>query len=259
MRFFYFVLLLPVLSCQSQTEVKKDTTETPKLVVEQSEIEKYATEYKDNGLPSESIGSEGNGSLKNGKLMPFSGKNFRYFDTLSYLSGRAFTHENLRSTLLGSFDVLDHEFPGRQFCYMECSNEQGGKIQPHRTHQTGLSVDMMTPLKKKGEPFYGFDSIGATHYLLEFDDNGISTRDPEVSIDFEVLAKQLWIIEQEARKNGLKISKVIFKLELKDELFRTTYGKKLNASDIYFAKNLQPMINALHDDHFHIDFEPLVQ
>ena len=55
----------------------------------------------------------------------------------------------------------------------------------------------------------------------------------------------------------MKIKKVIIKIELKDELFSTPNGKKLKAKGIYVVKALTPLINGLHDDHFHIDFEEI--
>ena len=47
---------------------------------------------------------------------------------------------------------------------------------------------------------------------------------------------------------------IVSNLDNEDELFDTVYGKKIKSSGIYFAQNLSPIINALHDDHFHVDF-----
>jgi penicillin-insensitive murein endopeptidase len=69
------------------------------------------------------------------------------------------------------------------------------------------------------------------------------------------MAKHILSLENSARENGMKISKVIFKTELKNDLFATKSGKKLQSKNIYFTKSLTPAINALHDDHYHIDFE----
>jgi penicillin-insensitive murein endopeptidase len=55
----------------------------------------------------------------------------------------------------------------------------------------------------------------------------------------------------------VKIKKVIFKISLKDDLFGTVYGKKLKATNIYFAQRLTPLLNKLHYDHYHVDFEPI--
>lgn len=208
-------------------------------------------------LSSQSKGIVSNGSLVNGKLMPFSGANFYYFDTASYLAGRAFLNDRLHETILQTYQQLEQLCPGRQFGLMECANEHGGKMFPHRTHQNGLSVDFMMPLVKDGEPYYGLDDLGADHYWLEFDNNGSYIKDKSVKIDFDLVAQHILKLDHVARQHNLKISKVIIKTELKDELFATKHGAKLKASEIYVVKHLSPLINSLHDDHYHIDFEIL--
>lgn len=255
MKTLYILLLFPFISCKGQVNENNSTDSLAIGQDEKNEIQEYYSKNKGTERPSESIGTVSQGSLKNGKLMPFEGNNFHYFDTASYLGGRAFVHENLKKTIINSYKELETIRPTQHYCLMECSNKDGGKIHPHRTHQNGLSVDFMSPLQLAGQPYYGLDTIGAAHYLLDFDDNGNYTKDAKISIDFEVLAQHIWIVEQHARKNGLQISKVIFKMELKDELYATEYGQKLKTSSIYITKNLSPLINSLHDDHYHIDFE----
>jgi len=51
------------------------------------------------------------------------------------------------------------------------------------------------------------------------------------------------------------LSKVIINTDLKDELFATKFGKVLKTSGIYLVQKLSPLINSLHDDHYHIDFD----
>ena len=136
-----------------------------------SKIEKYINDNKDNELASLSKGSVSEGSLINGKLFPFSGPNFHYFDTLSYINSRAYLNNKVKEAVLETYNELKIEFPDRQFCIMECSNKNGGKIIPHRTHQNGLSIDFMVPLIKNQKPYYGLDTIGRKHYFLEFNKN----------------------------------------------------------------------------------------
>jgi len=57
-----------------------------------------------------------------------------------------------------------------------------------------------------------------------------------VKIEFDLIAERILILEEQSRKNGLKIKKVIIKTELKDELFATPNGKKLKANGIYVVK-----------------------
>jgi penicillin-insensitive murein endopeptidase len=256
MRIFFLFTVLFIASCSGQTE---NTTpvivEKEDVIPEKDRIQAYYELHNKENGKSKAMGSVSNGSLINGKLIPFSGKNYLYFDTTSYLNGRAFLHEDLLSVILKSYHDMETILPGRNFRVMECSNEHGGKIFPHRTHQNGLSVDFMTPLKRDEKPYYDLDTLGGRHYLLEFNNAGICSRDPKVSIDFETIALHILTLENTARKNGIKISKVIFKTELKDDLFATESGKKLLSKNIYFTKSLTPAINALHDDHYHIDFE----
>lgn len=218
-------------------------------------VKKYFNENKGNDKPSKSTGTVSDGKLENGKLVPFCGSNYRYFSSESYLAGRAYLNDKVKKILVDAYKALETEAPGRQFFIMECANKEGGKLAPHNTHQNGLSVDLMMPLVKKKQAYYGLDTTGINHYWLEFDNEGKYSKDKSISIDFELVAKHILLLEKKARENGMKIGKVIIKIELKEELFATVSGKKLKSSGIYFAQNLSSLINSLHDDHFHVDFE----
>lgn len=218
------------------------------------EILTFMQLHENDDTASIAIGSVGNGRLEHGKLMPYKGNNFIYFDRESYLEGRAFLHGDVRATLIKMYDSLHTAIPNRYFTLMECSHQDGGELFPHKTHQNGLSVDFMMPLRRNGKAFYELDTLGAKHYALNFDDNGNYTNDPSVSIDFNLVAFQILLMDKLAKERGMHVQKVIVKIELKDELFESEYGKILKESDIYIVQGLTPLINALHDDHFHIDF-----
>ncbi|GGH68091.1 penicillin-insensitive murein endopeptidase [Phaeocystidibacter marisrubri] len=217
-------------------------------------IEDYYSQNKGNKEESISNGSVGNGSLTNGKLFPFTGANYQYFDTLSYINGRAFLHNRILATVLETYDSLAVRQPDRQFRVMECSNEHGGELYPHRTHQNGLSVDFMMPLIKNGEPYYELDDLGKEHYLLHFNNKGEYAEDTEIAIDFDLVALHLLILDQQAKTHGFRITKVIINTHLKDESFSTPFGQQLQSSNIYVVHRLSHLINALHDDHYHVDF-----
>jgi penicillin-insensitive murein DD-endopeptidase len=207
---------------------------------------------------SESIskGEVGNGSLINGKRLPYKGKNYKYFSPLSYhLLGRAHVNSRLYRTIQDAYTECERTCPGQKFRIMECSRKKGGKMKPHRTHQNGLSVDFMTPLIKKGKQYKRLDRTGIWHYLLKFDETGTLKRRKKVKADFEMIARHLLALDNSARKNGLKIDKVIFKIDMKGELFNTESGKELKSRGIYFAKALSDLIDNLHDDHYHVDFK----
>ncbi len=217
------------------------------------ELQTYIQEKALDDTISESIGTVSNGSLKHGKLVPYKGRNFMYFDRTSYLEGRAFLNDLALKSMLSTYDSLLAALPQRYFNVMECSHEHGGEMFPHRTHQNGLSIDFMMPLVKDGSPYYGLDTIGLEHYALQFDDNGRYTKDTTITIDFDLVARQILLLDHFAKQNGLAVFKVIIKIELKDELFATQYGQRLKESRIYVVRGLSPLINSLHDDHFHID------
>lgn len=245
------LLLFAFIACNAQ---KNENVVFEKQPIPQK-VSDYYQKNKGDASPSKSIGTVKDGKLQNAKLVPFQGLNFQYFDTASYLAGRAFVIDKVKQTVVSSYKEMETVCPNRFFFIMECSNKGGGKIFPHRTHQNGMSIDYMTPLLKAGKPYYQYDTMGVSHYLLEFDNEGKLLADKDVSVDFETIAKHILSVEKAARANGLKISKVIFKIELKDELFATDSGKKLQSSGIYIVQQLTPLINSIHDDHYHIDFE----
>ncbi|MCT4580081.1 MAG: penicillin-insensitive murein endopeptidase [Flavobacteriales bacterium] len=253
----YFIPVFLFYACQSQEAPNKQGIKSPSKPLgteKDTAILSYYQQNKGNKKPSRSSGSVSNGKLTNGKLLPFYGTNFSYFDKGSYLSGRAYLNNKVLTTVLESYKQLEKEVPNRHFFIMETANQKGGELYPHRTHQTGLSVDFMMPLIQNKQPYYKLDSLGTRHYLLAFNDQGEYANDNTVKVDFNLIARHILILNQQAKKVGLKIKKVIIKIEYKDELFATEYGKKLKASGIYVVKGLSKMINALHDEHYHIDF-----
>lgn len=250
---YFFLLICALGSCTAQVKPNSDTLIAPPELI--STVDKHYQSYDTIQGASISLGSVSNGELKNGRIVPFSGKNFHYFDTTSYLADRGFTHEKVLETMLDAYSTLDSLIPGRHFCIMECSHKHGGKLYPHRTHQNGLSVDFMMPKLKEGQPYYELDNIGANHYLLTFDENGNYSEDPTIKLDFNTIALHILELQSAAKNHGLSIEKVIINTSLKDELFASDNGEKLKSSGIYIVQNLSPLINSLHDDHFHVDFQ----
>lgn len=207
-------------------------------------------------VKSQSIGQINNGSLISGVRLPYKGENYKYFSKVSYyVLGRAYLNARVYNTILQSYKKCESTCPEIYFRVMECSRKHGGKAFPHRTHQNGLSVDFMIPLKKAGKQFRLYDKIGVWHYLLNTNEQGDITK--KIKIDFNTLAKHLLALDDAAQKNGLKVKKVIIKINLKDNLFRTVEGKELKKRDIYFVRNLPETIDNLHDDHYHVDFEEI--
>jgi len=204
---------------------------------------------------SESVGSVGNGHLVNGYLMPYSGPNFSYFSFISYfVMDNAYVHSKVSQTVLDAYRECQESCPQAHFRIMECSDKKGGKMLLHNTHQNGLSIDFMLPKKKNDQVFSRLDGLGLWHYFLDFKNDGSLRANESITIDFETMARHILALDDAGKKYGVRVKKVILKIELKDEFYRTTSGKKVRNRGIYFAKVLPELINSAHEDHYHIDF-----
>ncbi|WP_273447253.1 hypothetical protein [Neolewinella agarilytica] len=202
---------------------------------------------------STSKGSVSGGTLENGWLLPWSGENFRYFSPLSYFAlDRGYAHHKVHQTVVEAYAACETSCPGIQFRIMESARCGGGRLWPHRTHQIGMSVDFMVPKIKNGQQYRWLDRLGVWHYLLSFDEKGRWSEN--VAIDFETMGKHILALDDAARKNGLRIKKVILKIDLKDDFYATKSGQAVRARGIYLAKALPKLVDDLHDDHYHVDF-----
>lgn len=255
-RNFHLLLIGLLAGCSSGELQFGQSGETGEPHAQPTAVDEYWKVHHQDSVPGTSIGTVHNGRLENGTVVPFSGDNFFYFDSTSYLNGRAFTHQSVCRTIVQTYAALA-KVTEHRFGLMELSNEHGGEIYPHRTHQNGMSVDFMSPLVKHGRPYTAQDFVGGPHYLMDFDNTGHWTEDSEVLIDFDLIARHILALDSTAGTNGLQIEKVIWKMELRDELFATPAGKKLQASGIYITRQLTPLINSLHDDHYHVDFKQI--
>lgn len=258
MRYILFFVVLFLVGCNEEPDKsisKKEPSKKEKEITQvNKKIHDYFEKHKGNDLPSQSIGTTGNGKLINGKLLPSYGKNFQYFSEVSYFMGRAFVHHKVRDLLIESFDSLYIYFPKDTFYIMETSHKNGGKFFPHRTHQNGLSVDLMMPYLKNSEKYSGLDRMGILHYSLQFTDNAQWEKDKSITPDFEKIAFQLYMLNKLAAKNGLQIAKIIIKTEWVPYLLATKNAKKYQLHKLPFVRSLAKIVNEQHDDHFHLDF-----
>lgn len=197
--------------------------------------------------PSKSIGTVANGRIEHAKRIPYQGPNYRTYSFAGYLAGRTFVHQKVRDVVLDAYTELSETLPNQTFVLMETGKRFGGRMLPHRTHRNGLSVDFMTPLQKKGEPYAASGLFNLWAYGRDFDDSG---KKASLAIDYEVMAQHLLAIERAAKKHGIGIQKVIFDPVLRKYLLKSPSGKKLG-SRFPFTRN---RVVVRHDDHYHIDF-----
>lgn len=208
----------------------------------------YWIEVFEDDEPSVSAGKVSNGGLVNGKRLPSSGPNFQTYSRLGSLIGRTCVHHAVRDTIVESYAEVFQVNPEWRFVYGETGWCTGGPFKPHKTHQNGLSVDFMIPIRDNGAstplPTWPWNKWG---YNLVFSDSGKLN---DWVIDFDALVAHLHALDKAAKEHGLKIEKIILEPPLHDEVFKAKDGKKL--------KRLPWMEKAAwvrHDNHYHVDFK----
>ena len=203
------------------------------------------------GATSESIcyGTTGHGRLEGGVALPGSGANFQSYSSFGNLLGRTYVHSRVRTVIIDSYRALATSQPGKLFMYGETGWKEGGRFRPHKTHQNGLSVDFMVPVRKGGQPAYLPTSpLNKFGYNIEFDERGNFA---DYRIDFEALAAHLAALHKAAKTRGVDIWRVIFAPELQPFLFETGSGPYLK-ENLQFSKKRSWV---RHDEHYHVDFQ----
>ncbi len=195
-------------------------------------------------------GSVGSGSLKYGKRVPLRGDNYTTYSFTCYLLGRTHAHDPVRQTVLDAYEICEETCPDMEFLLGEIGHKNGGRFLPHRTHRNGMSVDFMTPLTRKGKPasnsYFRYHLFNLWGYGRDFDSNG---KNGNLEIDFETTARHILALDQAAKKNGLRIKKIILAPELRRKMLKTPTGRKI--THLTYTKN--PVV-VRHDDHYHVDF-----
>jgi penicillin-insensitive murein endopeptidase len=165
------------------------------------------------------------------------------------LLGRTFIHSSVSAVLLDAYSRLSVKSPELKLVYGETGFARGGRFRPHRTHQNGLSVDFMVPVR---------DSSGVAReiptsisnkfgYGLEFDDGGTLG---DFRVDFEAIALHLAELRRSALAHDVRIARVIFDPKLRGHLTSTTRWH-----DIAGLPFLLQSAWIRHDEHYHVDFD----
>ena len=203
--------------------------------------------FLDNNKPSIAHGELRNGWLENGKRMNYRGKNFTTYSFLGYLFGRTYVHSEVKKVLLDAYEMCEKTCPEVTFVVGEIGFKKGGEFLPHRTHENGLSVDLMTPLLKNGKHYTTHHIFNIWAYGMEFDNKG---KFGTIEVDYETMAQHLYAIKVAARRNKVGIRRIIFDPVLRAYLEKTSHWHKIK--DLPFTRN---RVILRHDDHYHIDFE----
>jgi penicillin-insensitive murein endopeptidase len=204
--------------------------------------------YFESDRGSRSIGSPAAGRLEHGKRLPSSGLGFRTYSRLGSLLGRTTVHSAVRATVLDAYADVHDQHAELRFVVGETGWPRGGRIRPHRTHQNGMSVDFMVPVRRSDDvaelPTRPWNKFG---YGIEFDESG---KVGAMRIDFEAMALHLERLGAAAPAHGLVIERVIFAPELHPELFATAAGRRIRHS-LSFTTG---PVWIRHDEHYHVDF-----
>jgi penicillin-insensitive murein endopeptidase len=205
---------------------------------------------------SRCYGSPDNGRLENGWQLPNSGKNYSIYSPVGVVSRRNYVHSKVYKLIIDAYAIMEQKSPSKVFVYGESGFREGGKFWPHKTHQTGLSVDFFVPvLDETGRSVPLPTSIANKFgYSIEFVDEGEYNG---LHIDYPAMARHLWALKAAADKHGVKIWRVIFDNQLQKQLFKTTEAAGLREAVEFSTK--KPWVR--HDEHYHVDFivpcEPL--
>ena len=102
--------LILITSCHSQVNMAESEKKPLETKNQNPEIQKFILDNPDDGEPSVSKGVVSNGTLLNGKLLPYSGSNFQYFADVSFLKGRAFVHSSVKKIVVDSYKILETKY-----------------------------------------------------------------------------------------------------------------------------------------------------
>ena len=201
------------------------------------------------GPPSVSRGTSSHGELIRGRRLPTRGKNYETYSPLGSVIGRTHLHSTIRSTVLAAYDDLLQTHPDHRFVFAETGWAEGGDFAPHRTHQNGMSIDFVVPVRDdSGDPStLECSLLNMWCYGIDFDSRG--TREG-AKIDFETIAAHLLALDRAARSLDAHMTRVILAPDLRDELFATSKGREVRRR----IRFMQGKAWVRHDDHYHVDF-----
>lgn len=197
-----------------------------------------------------SFGKGGCGKLEGAVKLPCSGENFEAFTSVACGLGRTWLHPDVTATLLDAYAVLAKRDSSRRWQYGDLGLEHGGRLRPHRTHQSGVAADFFVPVldaadKPASVPIRVRQKYG---YALEFDAKG-RLAEEALRVDFKAIAAHLLALESAGRKHGVRIERVIVTPDFHRALFAAE--PKLSALRSRFMTK-EAWVR--HDEHYHVDF-----
>lgn len=200
--------------------------------------------------PSRSIGTPARGELRNGRRLPTVGANFTTSSWLATAIGRNSVHQQVRSAVLEAYAALAPTHPERRWMYAEAGWPSGGRFWPHHTHQNGIAIDFVVPVKTRDGGAAELNSWAGNlwTYAIEFDRDGCSG---SVCIDFDAMVAHLRALLAAAKFNGLRVRRVIFDPGYHRALLSRPQARLLSAE----LPLLPTRAWVRHDEHYHVEFQ----
>ena len=201
------------------------------------------------GKESTCFGTTDKGRVEDAVKLPDSGPNFVSYGNVPELVGRTYVHSKVRDVLVSAYEALEKEQAGKVFKYAESGSMQGGEFWPHKTHQNGLSVDLMVPvLDERGRSVHlPTNPLNEYGYGIEFDEHG---RYNGYRIDYEALGALIVALHKSALSHGIAVRRVLFVPTLQPDLYNSSYGDYIRRHvTIPTKRSWRP-----HDEHIHVDF-----
>ncbi|HLT31333.1 MAG TPA: penicillin-insensitive murein endopeptidase [Myxococcaceae bacterium] len=197
-----------------------------------------------------SYGSGGCGRLEGGVKLPCEGTNYEAFSALACRLGRTWLHPLVAATVIDAYATLEQGAPGRRWQYGDLGLKEGGRLRPHRTHQSGIAADFFVPVvdAEKRPTKVLIRAHQKFGYALEFDAAG-KLPDADLEIDFGAIAAHLLALEEAGRVHGVEVERVIITPDFHRALLAAE--PKLEAMRGRFMKK-EAWVR--HDEHYHVDF-----
>jgi penicillin-insensitive murein endopeptidase len=193
-------------------------------------------------------GTSSQGRLEGGVQLPVSGTNFTAYTPLGAQLGRTWVHASVATVMLAAWRQLETTAPGVTYVYGETGHAKGGPMPPHRTHEAGISVDFMVPVRDGAGRSVRLPASAANKYGYAWEFDGAGKADG-LTIDYEALAEHLVQLDRAGKQLKAPIQRVIFDPRLTAHLYTTRHGAAMRA--LPFMKQ-KPWIR--HDEHYHVDF-----
>jgi len=128
---------------------------------------------------------------------------------VAQLVGRTYVHSQVKNIIVDAYQTLQKSHSDKRYKYAETGLENGSKLNSHKTHQNGLSIDFMTPVvDEKGQsvhlPTLVFNRFG---YDIEFYEQG---QFEQFKVDYTALAAYIVELHTSATAKGYDLWRVTF-------------------------------------------------